>query len=148
MSIASQPRPGAGDAPIVPADAVDPVLPADPPIDFRLEDDDGIPPGSLLPPPADPPILPSDPVEYFPRAPSIRSGLSRRGGDDGDASSIGGSSQLPGRRIRPNMDALAPIFSCPSGAPKWPPLQLIWRGKQLGGNFSRHLSKKISTQLL
>ena len=51
MSIASQPRPGAGGAPIVPADAVDPVLPADPPIDFRLEDDDGIPPDPCSPPP-------------------------------------------------------------------------------------------------
>ena len=110
MSIASRPRPGVGGVPIIPVDAVDPVLPADPPIDFHLEEEDGIPPG-FVPPPADPPILPAGPDDYLPPAPSLRSGHSRRGGEDGDASSMGGSSQLPGRRIRPHMDALAPILA-------------------------------------
>ena len=107
MSIASLPRPGAGGVPIIPEDAVDPVLPADPPIDVHLEEEDGVAPGFGLPPaaPADPP------EDYLPPAPSLRSGLSHRGGDDGDASSLGGSSQLPGRRLRPHVDALAPILA-------------------------------------
>ena len=95
--------------PILPVDAVGPAPPADPPIDFPLEEDDGIPPGFVLPP-ADP-VPPADPEDYHPPAPSLRSGLSHRGGDDGGASSLGGSSQLPGRKLRPHMDALAPILA-------------------------------------
>ena len=110
MSIASLPRPGAGGAPIVPGDAVGPVLPADPPIDFLLEEEDGHPLGAAFHP-VGPPVLPAGPEEFFPPVPSPRSGHSRRGGDDGDVSSVGGSSQLPGRRIRPHMDALAPMLA-------------------------------------
>ena len=110
MSIASQPRPGVGGAPIVPADAVDSVLPADPPIDFDLVDEDGAPPGFVPPP-----VLPIDPpANYFPPAPPLRSGReSRRGGGEGggETESLAGSSQLPGRMIRPHVDALAPILA-------------------------------------
>ena len=56
MSIASRPRPGAGGVPIIPADAVGPVLPAGPPIDFHLEEEDGIPAG-FAPPPVNPDVL-------------------------------------------------------------------------------------------
>ena len=66
MSIASLPRPGVGGVPIIPADAVGPVPPADPPIDFHLEEEDGVPPGFV--PPADP-VLPADPEGYRSHAP-------------------------------------------------------------------------------
>ena len=57
------------------------------------------------------PVPPADPEEYNPPVHSLRPGLSHRGGDDGDASSLGGSSQLPGRRLRPHLDALAPLLA-------------------------------------
>ena len=71
MSIASRPRHGAVGVPIVDEAAVDPpVLPAeelaDPPLDFRLEDEDDVPPGYVLQPP---------PVNYLPPAPSLRGGI-------------------------------------------------------------------------
>ena len=145
MSIASLPRPGVGGVPIIPVDAVDPVLPAGPPIDSPIEEDDGIPPGFVLPPAS--PVLPADPEEYRPPAPSLRSGLSHRGGDDGDASPLGGSSQLPGRRLRPHMGALDPLLAAHQ-VPLATALAADLVREQLGGNFSRPLSMRIPTQLL
>ena len=65
MSIVSVPRPG---VPIANEASGDPALPpsgevADPPIDFRLEDEDGVPAGFAPSPP---------PVNYLPTAPSPR----------------------------------------------------------------------------
>ena len=102
--------------PIVPADAVGPelpALPADPPIDFHLEDEDGAPAG-FAPQPVIPPVpLVDPPANYLPPSPSHRYGHSRHGGgEEGDGSDfLAGSSQLPGRRLLPHVDALAPILA-------------------------------------
>ena len=119
MSLASRPRPGVG-APIVPEDAVDPpVLPADPPLDVHLEDGevnpvvvplDGVVGDPIDPPPAANGFIP--PANFQPAAPSVRSERSRASypRDDGDGSESR-SPHMPGRRMLPHVDALAPLLA-------------------------------------
>ena len=119
MSLASRPRPGVG-APIVPEDAVDPpVLPADPPLDVHLEDGEVnpvvVPLDGVVDDPIDPPPAANGfihPAHFQPAAPSVRSERSRASypREDGDGSESR-SSHMPGRRMLPHADALAPILA-------------------------------------
>ena len=108
MSIVSIPRPGAAGVPIVVEVAVDPPVlpagePADPPIEFRLEDEDGVHLWYAPPPP---------PVNYIPPAPSLRwEDREPRRVDGEETDSLDGSSHLHLRRPQPRVGALAPMLA-------------------------------------